>query len=130
MRRTKRKATTISESSIILDLKPILEARNIKNGFTALVKMGISTVTVSKILKGQAVQITMAQLTKLCLHLNCTPNDLFALRALPLPKTHPLNTLRTYTDKPGLDITAWLESKTLEEIKALMQSDEKETLMK
>ena len=122
----KRSAIRVEKSSIVLDLKPILEARNIKNGFTALVKMGINPAMASKMLKGKAVQVTMTQLTKLCLHLNCTLNDLFALRALPLPKTHPLNALRTYTDKPDLDITAWLESKTLEEIKALMQSDEKE----
>jgi DNA-binding Xre family transcriptional regulator len=94
MLRNKRGKLTPAESSIVLDLRPILVARNITNPLTFLLKMGIVNNSAIKMLKGEAVQINFNQLTKLCLNLNCTPNDLFALRKMTLSINHQLHQIR------------------------------------
>jgi DNA-binding Xre family transcriptional regulator len=94
--RNKRGKLTPAESSIVLDLRPILVARNITNPLTFLLKMGIVNNSAIKILKGEAVQINFNQLTKLCVNLNCTPNDLFALRQMTLPINHQLHQINWY----------------------------------
>ncbi len=52
----------------------------------------------NKMLKGEAVQINFRQLTTLCMTLNCTPNDLFALRDLATPAGHQLEQLQKLED--------------------------------
>jgi DNA-binding Xre family transcriptional regulator len=97
----KKKRGTLkpNSSSIVLHLQPILMARNITKPYTYLTGIGISNNSVNKMLKGEAVQINFKQLTTLCTHLNCTPNDLFALRDLtPLPG-HQLEKLPNTTDE-------------------------------
>jgi DNA-binding Xre family transcriptional regulator len=92
--RNKRGKLTPAESSIVLDLRPILAARNITQPTAYLLKIGINSNSIYKMLKGEAVQINFNQLTKLCLNLNCTPNDLFALRKMTLPINHQLHQIR------------------------------------
>jgi DNA-binding Xre family transcriptional regulator len=92
--RNKRGKLTPAESSIVLDLRPILAARNITNPLTFLLKMGIVSSSALKMLKGEAVQINFNQLTKLCVNFNCTPNDLFVLRKMTLPINHQLHQIR------------------------------------
>ena len=75
-KRKKRGTLKPHKSSIVLDLKPILVARNILHPSAYLLKIGVNSFTANKMLKGEAVQINFRQLTTLCLHLNCTPNDL------------------------------------------------------
>jgi hypothetical protein len=72
-------------------------------------------------LKGEAVQINFRQLTTLCLHLNCTPNDLLALRQMDLPDTHALNALKVLSETTPTTVTEWLKGKTLAEIEAMMK---------
>ncbi len=95
----KRKGITIPKSSIVLHLQPILHARNILHGYAFLLKIGFNPNMATKMLKGRAVQVNFRQLTSLCLHLNCTPNDLFALRELTPPAGHQLEKLQTTTDE-------------------------------
>ena len=92
----KKKRGTLkpNSSSIVLHLQPILMARNITKPYTYLTGIGISNNSVNKMLKGEAVQINFNQLTKLCINLNCTPNDLFALRKMTLPINHQLHQIR------------------------------------
>ena len=118
LRKQKRKAVTIAHSSVVLHLAPILAARNINHPSAFLIKMGISTVTATKILKGKAVQITFKQLTLLCLHLNCTPNDLFALRDLVPPVGHQLEKLQSISDAVINPVEKY-KNMGLEEIKKL-----------
>ena len=95
----KRKSISIPQSSIILHLAPILKARNILHGYAFLLKIGFNPNMATKMLRGKAVQLNFRQLTSLCLHLNCTPNDLFALRDLTPPPGHQLEKLQTLTDE-------------------------------
>jgi hypothetical protein len=71
-------------------------------------------------LKREAVQINFRQLTTLCTHLNCTPNDLFALRNLDLPAQHQLHQLQSI-DEEVVNPAAFFEEKSLEEIKKILK---------
>ena len=118
----KKKRGTLKphNSSIVLHIKPILAARNIVNPSTYLIKIGINNTTAYKMLKGEAVQINFRQLTTLCTHLNCTPNDLFALRNIDLPQNHQLQQLQS-VEETVVNPTAFFEGKSLKEIKELLK---------
>lgn len=119
MLRKKRGNLQPHQSTIVINLAPVLAARNIAYTSTYLIKIGINNVSATKLLKGKAVQINLRQLTTLCLHLNCTPNDLFALRDMQLPPNHALHTLKPVETAPP-DINKWLVGKSIEEVTALL----------
>ncbi len=121
IRRKKRGTLKPHKSSIVLDLKPTLLSRNILHPSAYLLKIGINSNTANKMLKGEAVQVSFRQLTTLCLHLNCTPNDLMARRQMDLPETHALNALKTRNETVPTTVTEWLKGKTLAEIEAMMK---------
>lgn len=123
MLRKKRGTLQPPQSSIVLHLKPILKARGIIHPSAYLLKIGINSFTANKMLQGKAVQLNFKQLTTLCTHLNCTPNDLLALRKIDLPTQHALHTLQNLTDEPLPDISKWLQSKTIEEVRELMKNE-------
>ncbi|WP_396145763.1 helix-turn-helix domain-containing protein [Flavobacterium sp.] len=116
----KRGSLKPHNSSIVLHLAPILIARNIVRPFAFLLKIGINSNTANKMLKSEAVQINFRQLTTLCTHLNCTPNDLFALRNLDLPSHHQLHQLQLI-DEEVVNPAAFFEDKSLEEIKKILK---------
>jgi len=96
----KRKSISVPQSSIVLYLQPILALRNVLHPYTFLLKHGFNPNSANKILNNKAVQINFSQLTILCTALNCTPNDLFALRDLQPPPGHQLEKLQTLNETP------------------------------
>lgn len=121
IRKKKRGTLKPNKSSIVLDLKTVLTTRGITHPTTFLLKIGINNNSANKMLKGEAVQVNMKQLTALCLNLNCTPNDLFALRSMELPEHHALTSLQAYEPKADeLTIKEWLAGKSVEEVRELM----------
>ena len=118
LRKKKHASISIPQSAVVLHLTPIMAARNIKNKHGYLVTMGINNVTAQKMLKGTSVQVNYDQLTKLCLTLNCTPNDLFALRDLVPPANHQLHKLQPLSQE-AVNPASFFEGKSLDEIRAL-----------
>lgn len=121
IRRKKRGTLKPNASSIVLNILPVLTIRNIKTPFTYLIQLGICPASASKMLNGKAVQINFRQLTSLCLHLNCTPNDLFAIREMTLNPIHQLNKLDIYTENEVVDIDANWHNKSVKEVKGLRE---------
>ncbi|MFY0482206.1 helix-turn-helix domain-containing protein [Flavobacterium sp. PLA-1-15] len=122
LRRGKRGTLKPNSSSIVLDLKTVLTTRGITQPSAFLLKIGINTNSANKMLKGQSVQVNMKQLTALCLNLNCTPNDLFAVRDIELPEHHALNGLALYKAKADeQSVAEWLAGKSVEEVRELMK---------
>lgn len=121
MLKKKRKSIYIPKSSVVLDLKPILAQRNIAYSTTFLTKIGIPINAAVKMLKGNSIGLNFNQITKLCVNLNCTPNDLFALRSMTLSNEHALNKLRVFKEEAIPNITEWLANKSIEEIENLMK---------
>lgn len=118
MIRKKRGTLTPHNSSIVLNLKPILAARNILHPTAYLLKIGINSFSADKMLSGEAVQVNFRQLTALCTALNCTPNDLFALREMQLPENHQLMKLQDNT-APIINPEDFYKEKSLEEIRRM-----------
>ena len=114
----KRGSLEPHSSSIVLHLKPILAARNIRHPASFLIKIGINNNTANKMLKGEAVQINFRQLTTLCMNLNCTPNDLLALRDLSPAPGHQLEKLQKVAD-PIINPLATFAGMSLQELKDL-----------
>lgn len=121
MLRPKRGKITPHPCSIVLHLQPIFALRNIVHPHTYLLKVGINTGTVNKMLKGEAVQINFRQLSALCVNLNCTPNDLFALREMPLPANHQLLQLQLLEEEIE-NPYSFFEGKSVAEIKAFLKN--------
>ena len=111
----------IAQNSIVHDLSPILMARNIRTPYTFLSRIGFNTMTAYKMLGGESIQLNYNHLTALCLHLNCTPNDLFVRRDMQLADGHALHALPIYTSSPTKTIDEWLATKTVQEIKEMMK---------
>lgn len=92
----------------------MLKARGIEKAFTFLLKAGISSGSIKKILDGSVKQINIKNLTEICTQLRCTPNDLFTIEDPNLDVDHPLHKLAE--SKPDLDIKNWLKKASIDEI--------------
>lgn len=79
-----------------LNVKRILDLRGISRPFTFLLENGFIRSTAHKFVHGQVWQIKLDQIEKLCLLLNCTPNDLFEWRPgknVSAPENHAIKAL-------------------------------------
>jgi DNA-binding Xre family transcriptional regulator len=121
----KRSGIVIANSSIVLNLKPVFAARNIVHPYAYLLKIGINTTTANKMLKGEAIQLNFNQMTLLCVNLNCTPNDLFALREMSLPSHHELNKIKPLTNNQEdmMTVKEWLTHKSVDEVHEILKKD-------
>jgi DNA-binding Xre family transcriptional regulator len=122
MLRKKKGKTTLKADSIVVQLAPILAARNIKHPYKFLRKIGITNHGANNLLTGKTVQLNLQYLTALCQALECTPNDLFALPKQHLAQHHPLQALADTADAfSQQDIDKWLKGKSLEEVKRIVR---------
>lgn len=121
LRNKKRGKIQLAQSSIVLDVATILNKKNIKNHYTYLYKLGISSTTAQKMLSGKLAQVNLNHITLLCTHLNCTPNELFANKNIDIPTGHALEKLRKIDETEHATIQDWLATKTIEEIEELMR---------
>ncbi len=118
----KRSNIKINQSSIVLNLDPVFKARNILHPYAYLLKLGINTTSANKMLKGEIVQLNFNQMTVLCTNLNCTPNDLFALREMTLPENHELNKVKPLQPKEEtISVKEWLSQKSVDEVQEILR---------
>jgi|GEM_PF-1178096 len=123
----KRKNIKINQSSIVLNLQPVFTARNILHPNAYLVKLGISKGSANKMLKGEIVQLNFNQLTLLCTSLNCSPNDLFALREMGLPEHHELNKVRPLkSEEETFSMQEWLHKKSVDEVQEILKAGKRQ----
>lgn len=76
--------------------KNVFSLRGIEKTTAFLVKLGMGYPTASRFLKSKSQFVKVRDIEKLCVALNCTPNDLFEWQAdanKTLPETHSLNAL-------------------------------------
>jgi DNA-binding Xre family transcriptional regulator len=89
----RRKAKTGFEK-LVLDVRPLLEARGVKNTFTFLKKnIGLPSTFAHALSTGKAYRITNQYMEQLCIGLNCTPNDLYIYTADPIKTLAPNHAL-------------------------------------
>jgi len=121
-KRKKRSKIVIKKSSIVLNLGPVLKARNILQPYAYLLKIGINVTSANKMLKGEIIQLNFNQMTILCTNLNCSPNDLFALRDMELPEHHELNKVKKLQPaEDTISVQEWLNQKSVDEVQDILR---------
>lgn len=74
---------------LTLNIIPILKARGIEKPYSYLVQSGFTPYTATTIVNKDKKAIRLNHIEKLCVLLNCTPNDI--LQWTPDKKTNPGN---------------------------------------
>ena len=90
---------------LTIDLRPIMKLRGVQFPYKFLVKLGFPAETATNWTNGRVGYIRPSQLEKLCVALNCTPNDLMQWHPdakTPLTDTHALNALIQTQPTPDL----------------------------
>lgn len=109
---------------LYFNVRRMLDLRGIDKPYTFLVKNGFVSQTATNIINNQIARITPAQLEKLCLLLNCTPNDLIDWRPSAnsaVPENHPLRTLvKEKTPSPISEMVRDLPIEKLSRLESLI----------
>lgn len=82
---------------LFLNLQRVFQLRDVKNPYSKLMKIGISSATASNLLNYRVQSINHKHLEKICELLNCEPNDLYEWKPsddTPNPENHPLKNLK------------------------------------
>src|SRR5687768_10427263 len=82
---------------LLLNIQRILKARGIENAYTFLVKSGFVPFTAHKYKNSKVEHIRLDHIERLCILLNCTPNELFEWMPNDLmddKPNHPLQKIR------------------------------------
>lgn len=59
------------------DINSLMESREVQNPLNFMVKAGFNYHTARRLLNNETTHISNRHLEKLCLELNCTPDDLY-----------------------------------------------------
>lgn len=89
---------------LMLNLKKVLRLRGVEKHYNFLVELGFVPATARVLLQGGSSVIKYESLERLCVALNCTPNDLFEWTpetAHNVAATHSLNSMKK-TDEPDV----------------------------
>ena len=100
------------------NLFPIFNLRGIPNPYNYLVKLGISPTVARKMLFNDSYIMRLKHIELMCLHLNCTPNDLLMYVPSPsrnLSQTIPLDKLRKENNEANLQTQ--LQSLNIDQLK-------------
>ena len=105
-----------------INLSRIFKARGIDQPYKFLVQNGFVPFTAHKYKNGKVEHIRLDHIEKLCVILNCTPNDLLEWRPDDLlddTPNHPLQKIRTRDKKP--DLSKLLSKYSLEKLEEIEQ---------
>lgn len=117
---------------LIANYKPVFHARGIQNPYKYLVANGFTYSAAYKLLNNPGSHVNLKHLYKLCVLLQCTPNDIFVCtpdKNAKLPETHPLIALRNNTII-DIDVNAELKTMSLAQIKEVAEVIKQKTRKK
>lgn len=110
-----------------LNLKRIFKARGIDMPYKYLVKNGFVPFTAHKYKNGKVEHMRLDHIEKLCILLNCTPNELFEWTPTDLlddRKDNPLQKIRKREKKLEISkILARMSMDKLEEIEKMLENE-------
>jgi len=115
---------------LTFNLLQVLKTRWVKFPYGFLVKNGISVTLANKMANERIRAIRLDHIEKLCLLLNCTPNDLFRFapdKAQLVPEGHAMKQLIAKREEQ--EVVEWLtelHSLPLSEMKKLARERKKE----
>ncbi|MEY4876419.1 MAG: hypothetical protein RI955_1078 [Bacteroidota bacterium] len=85
-----------------INLSRVFKARGIEQPYKFLVQEGFVPFTAHKLKNNKVEHIRVNHIEKLCVSLNCTPNDIFEWKPNDLlddRKDHPLQKIRTQSKR-------------------------------
>lgn len=101
-----------------------MRLRGIENHYHLMLKLGFVPATARLFLSGESVLIKLEQLEKLCVALNCTPNDLLEWRpdaSQSVSDTHSMNNLKRTAEKDLPKLLNEIPSDKFEQILDILQ---------
>jgi len=111
---------------LYFNIKRLLDLRGIDKQYAFLVKNGFASQTASNMVNNYVGHIKPAQMEKLCLLLNCTPNDLFDWQPdknSAVPENHPLKSLAKDKSAPPIsEMVRDLPVEKLSELEAIINN--------
>ena len=114
---------------LIYNLRRVFALRGIVQPYKFLVDNGIPSASATNMLRNYPIVFKVKSLEKLCVALNCTPNDLFEWRDgkdTPLPENHSLNTLRREAARKISEMVGDLPLEKMKEVEDFLESLRKE----
>ena len=123
----------MAKDKFICNLKAYMHALGFEHPFTKLTGWGVPKSAAARLLKGNVKNISTDQLASICVHLQCTPNDILLFKpGTPLQVGHPLSKLTQNLFKDMRMVRAGLspaDVKVLEEmaLELLKRKTETET---
>jgi DNA-binding Xre family transcriptional regulator len=110
-----------------LNLQRIFKARGIDQPYKFLVRSGFVPFTAHKYKNGKVEHIRLDHIEKLCVALNCTPNDIFEWTPDDLlddRDNHPLQKIRTRQKQASLNqLLSTMPLEKLEEIEKMLAAN-------
>lgn len=105
---------------LIINLKRVMRLRGVEKRSKLLVALGMAPATARNFLAGDAQRIQLEHLEKICLALNCTPNDLFEWHPSPPQNINPETRALNKLNRQGEDLGQLLGSLPLEKFEQIM----------
>ena len=103
-----------------INIKKVMRLRGIENHYNLLLSLGFVPGTARNFLAGTIIQLKLDQLERLCVALNCTPNDLLEWTPganQPVSDAHSLNAIKR---KPERDLPALLSEVPLDKFEQIV----------
>jgi DNA-binding Xre family transcriptional regulator len=85
-----------------LNIKRMRRLRGVEKHYNLMIRLGFVSSTARLFLSGEIVSIKLEQLEKICIALNCTPNDLIEWQpeaGQMVAETHSMNKLKRRAEK-------------------------------
>jgi DNA-binding Xre family transcriptional regulator len=101
-----------------LNVTRMMQLRGIDHHYHFLLSLGFAPSTARKIMNGY-IEIKLEQIEKLCVALNCTPNDLLAWQpdaSQAVSETHSMNNLKRSADKDLPNLLSEIPTDKFEQI--------------
>jgi hypothetical protein len=101
-----------------------MRLRGVEKHYRFLLNLGFVPSTAHAFLRGTVSLIKLEQIEKLCVALNCTPNDLLRWQSGPnqmVAETHSLNNLKKKADKDLPELLGEIPMEKFEQIVDILQ---------
>ena len=111
---------------LYFDVNRVMRLRHIANPYRMLIKNGFVPATARKLVNNQLCRVDLSVIEKLCLTLNCTPNDFFSW--LPSqesqvnPEAHALIKLKRDQQQDVAKLLATMPMEKFDEVAGIIQN--------
>lgn len=103
-----------------INIKKVMRLRGIENHYGLLTSLGFVPSTARNFLRNDVVLVRLEQIERLCVALNCTPNDLLEWTPNPNQAVSDAHSLNAIKRKPERDLPALLGEVPLDKFEQIV----------